>query len=84
MPNELLIDENQIDATAATIKRELIQSAEQKIIDYITFGRYKIGIIEDENRRVLGIYSIEVVKDFYDIGQMGGLKSYWDPEDYYD
>ena len=82
MPNELLIDENQIDATAATINRELIQSAEQKIIDYITFGRYKVGLIEDENRRVLGIYSIEVVKDFYDIGQMQGR--YWDPEDYYD
>ena len=80
MQNELLINKQEIDATAATtIYRE---STEQKIIDYFSFGRYKVGLIEDENRRVLGIYSIEVVKDFYDIDQLAG--HYWDPEDYYD
>jgi hypothetical protein len=80
MQNELLINKQEIDATAATtINRE---STEQKIIDYFSFGRYKVGLIEDENRRVLGIYSIEVVKDFYDIDQLAG--HYWDPEDYYD
>jgi len=80
MPNELLINKNQMDATAGTIING--ESAEQKIIDYYSFGRYKIGLIEDENRRVLGIYSIEVIKDFYDVSQLEGR--YWDPEDYYD
>ena len=99
MPNELLIDENEIDVTAANLSRKSIQTtepsesveqnhllapAEQKSINYLSFGRYKVGLVEDGNRRVLGIYSIEVVRDFYEIGQLEGRKTYWDPEDYYD
>jgi hypothetical protein len=99
MPYEPWINEKRIDATAGVIHiepsepneplgssepNEPLTSPKQEKIRYLSFGRYKVGIIEDKNHRVLGISSIEVVKDFYEIDQLEVDKFYWDPEDDYD
>lgn len=74
MPNEPLINEDEIDVTArpSGIKR----------IVYLPFDRYEVGFVEDEDQRVIGICSIKVVREFYDIDQMERGKFYWSPEDY--
>jgi hypothetical protein len=88
----LSINEKEIDGTGGSIIFESIQRNDpltnQKLdhlmIKYLNFGKYKIGIIEDDNHRVKGISSIEVMKDFYEIDQLGEENYYWDEEAYYD
>jgi hypothetical protein len=88
----LSINENEIDGTGGSAIFESIQRndpltnprLDHMMIKYLNFGKYKVGIIEDENHRVKGISSIEVMKDFYDIDQLGEENYYWDEEAYYD
>lgn len=91
MNNQALVDEKEIDATGSS-SREPIQVTEplldlrlkKPIINYLTFGRYKVGLLEDEDHKVLGISSIEIIRDFYDIDQLPNNDYYWDEEAYYD
>ena len=92
MDQEALIDEKEIDGTGSSVIRAAIHKNMPMInpemddfkIRYFSFGRYKIGIIEDKHNRAQGISSIEVMKDFYDIEQLGDEGYYWDEEAYYD
>jgi hypothetical protein len=87
MLNEPSIKE-QIDATAGMIDIGSTQLSNSSIdpkqgsIRYLSFDRYEVGFVEDEDQRVIGICSIKVVRDFYDIDQMERGKFYWSPEDY--
>lgn len=90
MAQEALIDENEIDATGGIAIEKSIKACESLAdpklmaskINYIIFDRYKVGFIEDENRKVLGISSIEIVKDFYQVDQLPQEDNYWDAADY--
>ena len=53
-------------------------------IRYFSFGKYRVGIIEDEDQRAQGISSIEVRKDFFNIEHLEDEGYYWDEEAYYD
>ena len=87
MPDKPLIKEG-IDATAGMIdigSTQLSNSSinpEQGSIKYLSFDRYEVGLVVDESGRVIGICSIKVVRDFYDIDEMESGKFYWSPEDY--
>ena len=91
MIRRALKDDEEIDATGSSSIKDSTQGAEQlpdprlkqPRINYIKFGRYKVGFLEDEEHRVLGISSIEIMKDFYDIDQLPN-NDYWDEEAYYD
>jgi len=52
-------------------------------IKYITFGKYRVGFIEDEDHQVVGIQSIEISKDLYNKDQLSKKFNYWDVEEYY-
>lgn len=88
----LSINEKEIDGTGGSVIFESIQindlltnpKLDHLKIKYLHFGKYKVGIIEDDNNRVQGISSIEVMKDFYDIDQLEEEDYYWDEEAYYD
>ena len=88
----LSINEKEIDGTGGSTIFESIQwndpltnpNLDHLMIKYLNFGKYKIGIIEDDDHRVKGISSIEVMKDFYEIDQLGEENYYWDEEAYYD
>jgi hypothetical protein len=87
----LSINEKEIDGTGgSTIFKSLQRDdplTNPKLdlnIKYLHFGKYKVGIIQDDNHRVQGISSIEVMKDFYDIDQQVEESYYWDEEAYYD
>ncbi len=99
MPSELPTSRIGIDSTAGiiTIKSthpsELIESTypneplmypKQMRVRYIPFDRYEVGFVEDNNQRIIGICSIRVVKDFYDIEQLEQNKVFWDTEDDYE
>jgi hypothetical protein len=91
MAHENLIDEKEIDATGGSMIQKSIHASEplldlrikQPKVNYILFDRYKVGFLEDENHKVLGISSIEIRKDFYDIDQLPEDDYYWDEEAYY-
>ncbi|NYT08722.1 MAG: hypothetical protein GKC09_02100 [Methanosarcinales archaeon] len=92
MDPEALITEKEIDGTGGTVIRESIHKNMPLIdprmdhfkIRYFSFGKYRVGIIEDEDQRAQGISSIEVRKDFFNIEQLEDEGYYWDEEAYYD
>ncbi len=92
MDQEALITEKEIDGTGGTVIRESIHKNMPLIdprmdhfkIRYFSFGKYRVGIIEDEDQRAQGISSIEVRKDFFNIEQLEDEGYYWDEEAYYD
>ena len=53
-------------------------------IQYLEFGKYKIGLIENENHKVVGINSVEIIKKLYSDEQMSKRYNYWDVEKYYE
>ena len=90
MTQETLIDEKEIDATGGAMINKSIRVPESlepphtvfRRIKYIAFDRYKVGFIEDENQMILGISSIEIMKDFYQVDQLPQEDNYWDAADY--
>jgi hypothetical protein len=92
MTQEALINEKEIDATGGAniepsrrVDEPLIDpESNQPRINYLQFGRYKVGFIEGKDHNVLGISSIEIIRDFYDIDQIPNNNFYWDEEAYYD
>ena len=92
MASNTPFDEKEIDVTGGSKIKEAIHTSEPFLnlicpkppkVNYIQFDRYKVGFLEDEDHRVLGILSIEIMKDFYDIDQLPEDNSYWDEEAYY-
>ena len=53
-------------------------------IRYLKFGKYKIGLIENNYHKVVGIKSVEVIKKLYSDEQLSRRYNYWDVEKYYD
>ena len=53
-------------------------------IRYLEFGKYKIGLIENDNHEVVGIKSVEIIKKLYSDEQMSKRYNYWDVEKYYE
>lgn len=78
--------EEEMDATGGSNIEEAISANpefKRQKVNYMSFDRYKVGFLEDEDRRVVGILSIEIMKDFYDIDQLPEDELYWDEEAYY-
>ncbi|PHP45400.1 hypothetical protein B6V01_004210 [Methanosarcinales archaeon ex4572_44] len=90
-------DTSEIDSTGWGI---LIQGSEKKEFEndkevdfedreglhirYLEFGKYKIGLIENDNHEVVGIKSVEIIKNLYSDEQMSKRYNYWDVEKYYE
>ena len=53
-------------------------------IRYLKFGKYKIGLIENDNHEVVGVKSVEIIKKLYSDEQMSKRYNYWDVEKYYE
>ena len=90
-------DTSDIDSTGGSI---LVQDLEKKEFEndigvgfeeievlhirYLEFGKYKIGLIENNNHEVVGIKSVEIIKKLYSDEQMSKRYNYWDVEKYYE
>ena len=53
-------------------------------IRYLEFGKYKIGLVENDKHEVVGIKSVEIIKKLYSDEQMSKRYNYWDVEKYYE
>ena len=52
-------------------------------IRYIRFDKYRIGLVENRDHEIIGIKSIEVIKNFYTDEQLSKRFDYWDVEEFY-
>lgn len=60
------------------------EGMEELHIRYLKFGTYKIGLIENDSHKVIGVQSVEIIKKLYSDEQLSRRYNYWDVEKYYD